>query len=48
MKTRATILLAIVALSLAVAGCNTTAGLGRDMNSAGHAITDTAEDAKQK
>jgi predicted small secreted protein len=38
------VLLACVALALAA--CNTTAGMGRDMNSAGKAITNSAEDAK--
>ncbi len=46
MKTKSAIVLALVALSLAVSGCNTTAGVGRDVNSAGKAITNTAEDAK--
>ena len=47
MKTKSILVLAFVALSLAVSGCNTTSGFGRDLNSAGHAITDTAEDAKR-
>ena len=46
MKTKSVIVLALVALSLAVSGCNTTSGVGRDLNSAGKAITNTAEDAK--
>src|SRR5262249_30711552 len=46
MKIKSLILLALTGLSLAIAGCNTTAGMGRDLNSAGHAITDSAEDAK--
>jgi len=38
-------LLAIVALGLAVAACNTVAGAGRDVSAAGNAVTDTAHDA---
>lgn len=40
------ILLAFLAASLAVAGCNTVAGAGKDVSSAGHAVTDTAHDAE--
>jgi predicted small secreted protein len=46
MKVTSPILMAIAALSLALAACNTTAGAGRDMSSAGKAIERTAEDAK--
>lgn len=35
-----------VAAVLSLAACNTTAGAGRDMQSVGNAIEDTAEDAK--
>jgi predicted small secreted protein len=43
---RALILLAALAASLSLAACNTVAGAGRDVSSAGHAVTDTADDAK--
>jgi predicted small secreted protein len=39
-------LLAVVAVSMAVAACNTVAGAGKDVSSAGAAVTDTAQDAK--
>jgi predicted small secreted protein len=39
-------ILAMLATSLAVSACNTVSGAGRDVSSAGHAVTDTAEDAK--
>jgi len=32
--------------ALAVAACNTVEGAGRDVSAAGHAVTDTAADAK--
>ncbi len=31
-----------------LASCNTVAGAGKDVSSAGHAVTDTADDAKKK
>ncbi len=41
------VLLAIVAAAaLSAAACNTVAGAGKDVSSAGHAVTDTAQDAK--
>ncbi|MBI1198794.1 MAG: entericidin A/B family lipoprotein [Phenylobacterium sp.] len=43
---RKIIVLAALAASLAVSACNTVSGAGRDMKSAGQAVTDTAEDAK--
>jgi predicted small secreted protein len=43
---RKLIILAALAASLGVAACNTVAGAGRDVSSAGHAVTDTANDAK--
>ena len=49
MKTKrvsAAVMLVFSALVLSLAGCNTTAGAGRDLRSAGNAIEDTAEDAK--
>ena len=44
---RKVILLALVAASLAAAGCNTVSGAGKDVESAGEAVSDTAEDAKK-
>lgn len=43
---RKMILLAMLASSLAVSACNTVAGAGRDVESAGEAVTGAAEDAK--
>ena len=41
------VLLAIVAAAaLSAAACNTVAGAGKDVSSAGHTVTDTAQDAK--
>ena len=40
------VLFAIMAASLATAACNTVAGAGKDVSAAGHAVTNTAEDAK--
>ena len=34
------------AAALATAACNTVEGAGKDVSSAGHAVTDTAKDAK--
>ena len=39
-------LLALLAATLGVAACNTVSGAGKDVSSAGHAVTDTAQDAK--
>ena len=44
---RKVILLAVLAASLAGAACNTVSGAGKDVESAGQAVTDTAEDAKK-
>ena len=41
----ATALLLIVGTA-ALAGCNTMAGAGQDISSGGHAITNSAEEAK--
>ena len=38
--------LTLVAGALLVAGCNTVAGAGRDVSSAGRAVTKTADDTK--
>ncbi len=43
---RKMIIAAIVVAGLAAAGCNTVAGAGKDVSSAGHAVTNTANDAK--
>ena len=43
---RKILILAIVAAGLATAACNTVAGAGKDVSSAGHAVTNTADDAK--
>jgi predicted small secreted protein len=40
------VLFAVVAASLAVAACNTIGGAGKDVSAAGHAVTNTADDAK--
>ena len=43
---RKLIVLAAAAAALLVAGCNTISGLGKDLEAAGSAVTDTASDAK--
>jgi predicted small secreted protein len=43
---RKILVLAAAATALLIAGCNTIAGAGQDISSAGHAVTDTAKDAK--
>ena len=43
---RKLIALALAAMSVSIAACNTVAGAGKDVSSAGHAVTDTADDAK--
>ena len=43
---RKVMLLAVLAASLAASACNTVSGAGKDMKSAGDAVTSTAEDAK--
>jgi predicted small secreted protein len=44
---RKVVLLAVLAASLAASACNTVSGAGKDVKSAGEAVTDTAEDAKR-
>jgi entericidin B len=44
---RALAILALSITSLALAACNTTAGVGKDVKATGNAIEDTANDAKQ-
>ena len=43
---RKLIVFAAAAAALAVSACNTLSGAGRDVSAAGHAVTNTAEDAK--
>jgi predicted small secreted protein len=43
---RKLVLLAAVAASMAIAACNTVEGAGKDVSAAGHAVSNTAEDAK--
>ena len=38
--------LAMVAGALLVSACNTVSGMGRDVSSAGNAVSNTADDAK--
>ena len=43
---RTLIILAALGASLCLSSCNTISGAGKDVSSAGHAVTDTANDAK--
>lgn len=43
---RKLVILAAIAASLSVAACNTVEGAGKDVSSAGDAVSDTARDAK--
>jgi predicted small secreted protein len=45
---RRIVIIAAFAASMFVTACNTMAGAGEDVSSAGHAVTHTAEDAKPK
>lgn len=47
MTTRTFLILTIMLAGLATSACNTLSGAGRDMSSLGHAVTDTANDAKR-
>jgi predicted small secreted protein len=38
----------LMGASTFLASCNTVAGAGKDVSSAGHAVTDTADDVKKK
>lgn len=40
------LILAVTVTSLALAGCNTTAGLGRDVAAGGNAVTESAQKNK--
>jgi predicted small secreted protein len=44
---RRLIVFAALASALLVSACNTVSGVGKDMESAGKAVTGTAEDAKK-
>lgn len=44
---RKLILLTVAASALLVSACNTVAGLGRDAQSAGRAVTGAAEDSRR-
>lgn len=41
------LIMAAMAAALLVAGCNTVAGVGRDMQAAGTAVKNTAEDVRR-
>jgi len=43
---RKLVVLAALAASLAVSACNTVEGAGKDVSATGHAVSQTAEDAK--
>jgi predicted small secreted protein len=43
---RTLVLMAVFAASLAATACNTVSGAGEDVKSAGQAVSNTAEDAK--
>ena len=43
---RKLVLFAVLAASMAAAACNTVEGAGKDVSAAGHAVTNTADDAK--
>jgi len=47
MTMRKLIVLAAAAAAVFVAGCNTVAGVGRDVEAAGRAVAGTANDAKR-
>jgi len=43
---RAIIVLAVAFAALSISACNTIAGVGQDTSAVGHAVTNTANDAK--
>jgi predicted small secreted protein len=43
---RKLVILAAFAASMVVAACNTVEGAGKDVSAAGHAVSNTADDAK--
>lgn len=42
------VLAALAGVTLMLAGCNTISGFGRDVEAAGDAVSDTAEETKQQ
>ncbi|MEH3035986.1 MAG: entericidin A/B family lipoprotein [Sphingomonas adhaesiva] len=44
---RKVVTMAILASAVLVSACNTVAGAGKDVSSAGRAVTNTAEDVKK-
>lgn len=42
------LLIVVAAAALSTAACNTVAGAGKDVSATGHAVTDTANDAKPR
>lgn len=44
---RKILILAAAAATLAVAGCNTISGVGKDVQAAGNAVSKTADEAKE-
>ena len=45
---RMLVVIAVLAATLTTVACNTISGAGKDVSSAGHAVTDTANDSKPK
>ena len=43
---RALIIMLVATAALSTAACNTIAGAGKDTSAVGHAVTNTANDAK--
>jgi predicted small secreted protein len=43
---RLVVIMAAAAATISIAACNTVAGAGKDVSAAGHAVTNTANDAK--
>ena len=43
---RKLVVLLVAAAALSTAACNTVAGAGKDVSATGHAVTNTANDAK--
>ena len=43
---RKLIALALAAMTVTIAACNTVEGAGKDVSAAGHAVSNTAEDVK--
>ena len=43
---RKVLILMALAAGVSLAACNTISGMGRDVSSVGHAVTDTANDSK--